>query len=345
MRACLLPILVACGSATPAADRARGDQQCELDTAWVQATLDLWEVSTGKILQRPTTALPYMVYFDRKCSYAVAAPAPPSPEARELPALRFRGAPVRVWAAPHAGKVRLPNGTTIPAGMYAAASMYHAPEPTPFYAMALLDVWRAALPPDKQDEHLADEFLTIAQHELTHTLQLRGIFALGERLAEQTGKSLDLNDDAIQEAFEGDPAYVAAYAEERDLLFAASLVADRAEQQRMVRRAVELARARHARWFVGEHAIHAELDGRFLAMEGLGEWVRYKHMTQGPVGRLPRQTRDQVLARLRGKKPYWSQDEGLAVLLVLEQRLPDFRERLLAPELPDALALLDESSR
>jgi hypothetical protein len=64
----MLPILVACGSAPPAADRARGDQQCQLDTAWVQATLDLWEVSTGKILQRPTTALPYMVYFDRKCS-------------------------------------------------------------------------------------------------------------------------------------------------------------------------------------------------------------------------------------------------------------------------------------
>jgi hypothetical protein len=52
-----------------------------------------------------------------------------------------------------------------------------------------------------------------------------------------------------------------------------------------------------------------------------------------------------VLSRLRGKKPYWSQDEGLAVLLVLEQRLPDFRERLLAPELPDAWALLDEASR
>jgi hypothetical protein len=253
---------------------------------------------------------------------------------------------VRAWAAPHGGAVTLPNGVRIPAGPHAAGSMFDAPEPTPFYAMALLDIWRAELPPEKQTEHMDDDFLTIAQHELTHTLQLRGIFnaarEVGERLQVE---SLDLDDDRIQEIFEDDPEYVATFDEERALLFEASLVADVVEKRRMVRRAVELARARQARWFVGEHAVHAELDGRFLAMEGLGEWVRYQLMTRGPVGALPRQTRDGALERLRGKKPYWSQDEGVAILLVLEQLLPGFRDRLLADPLPDAFVLLEEAAR
>lgn len=336
--------LAACGSHAAGA-MAPASAACGLDAAWVQQVLDLWERSTTEVLQVPSAPLPYMVYFDHRCSYDVNAPAAPGPAAQALPPLRFRGAPVSVWATVHGGAVRLPDEKTIGPHPYAAGSMYHAPDPTPFYAMALMDVWRTELPADKQGEHLADEFLTIAQHELTHTLQLRGIFALAQRLAERGDQQLRLDDDAIQRTFEGDAEYTAVYDAEVKLLFDASLVTDAEEQRRMVRRAVELARGRQARWFVGEHALHAQLDGRFLAMEGLGEWVRYRLMTSGPVGELPRQSRAQVLARLRGKKPYWSQDEGLAVLLVLEQRLPDFRARLLADELPDAFALLDESTR
>lgn len=342
MRAAALILCVACATARPAAAPATA-AACDFPRGWVQATLDLWERTTGEVLGRPEAPLPHMVYFDDACTYTVAGPAPDG--ATPLAPLRYRGRDVPLFAIVHGGTVRLPNGESFPPRPHAAASTYAAPQRTAFYAMALLPIWRRELPADKQDEHLSDEFLTIAQHELTHTLQVRGIFAAAQRIAEASGKSFDLDDDAIQRTFEKDAAYVAAYEEEKDLLFAASLAADVAEKKRLVRRAVELARARQARWFVGDHAIHASLDGRFLAMEGLGEWVRFELMTAGPIGGLPRQTREQVIARLRGKKPYWSQDEGLAILLVLEQLLPSFRDRLLADELPDAFVLLDEASR
>jgi hypothetical protein len=339
MRAAALVLCAACATARPAPK----PPACDFPRDWVQATLDLWERTTREVLRHPEAPLPHMLYFDDACTFVVAGPAPDG--ATPLAPLRYRGREVSAFAVVHGGTVHLPDGQSFPPRPHAAGALYKNPEPTPYYAMALLPIWRRELPADKQDEHLSDEFLTIAQHELTHTLQLRGIFAAAQRIAEGGGRSLNLDDDAIQARFEGDPAYVAAYEEEKELLFAASLAADVAEKKRMVRRAVELARARQGRWFVGEHAIHAPLDGMFLSMEGLGEWVRYKLMTAGPVGGLPRHTREQAIARLRGKKPSWSQDEGLAILLVLEQLLPAFRDRLLADDLPDAFALLDEASR
>jgi len=319
--------------------------ECKFPKEWVQASLDLWARTTVEVLQSPDAPLPYTIYFDRRCTYTLASPDDRPPAAREIAGLRFRGAPVHAWAERHAGEVELPDGQIIPVGMHAAGGMYEGSEPTPFYAMALLDIWKSHRPRGKQGEHLAEEFLTVAQHELTHTLQLRGISAAVERIADEVDRALDLDDDRIQDLFESDPEYVAAFGEEVQLLFAASLTTDDAEQRRLAGRALELARARQARWFVGDRAMYGELDGLFLSMEGLGEWVRYKLMTSGPVGELPRQTRAQAIAMLQGRHPYWSQDEGLALLLLLEQRHPNFRERLLAEELPDALTLLEESLR
>jgi hypothetical protein len=59
--------------------------------------------------------LPYLVYFDRVCTYTVAAPAAPSPTARELLPLRWGalepGATASVDPAAEAGSLQREAGS------------------------------------------------------------------------------------------------------------------------------------------------------------------------------------------------------------------------------------------
>ena len=323
--ACLLLALSGCATARPAPAPA-----CALDVAWVQETLRLWERTTAEVLRLPAAPLPTIVWFDARCSYTLGAGRPSQ--------LRFRGAPVLVEAAPHQGTIRLPSGATLPPRPHAAASMGR--DGRPFFAMPLLDVWRAHVP---DEPNLSEIMLGVAQHELVHTLQLPGILATADAISKRLDRDLTLDDDQIERLYEGDPEYVAAFRAEVDLLWQAARAPSAAESRALARQALALARSRQARWFTGDAALHRELDGLFLSMEGLGEWARHELMTAGPIGGMPRLTSDEAVRILRGREPSWSQDEGLAILLVLEKLHPTFRERLLAPALPDAFALLDEA--
>lgn len=319
------------GAEAPVAGR------CALPEAWVQQTLDLWDRSSTQLLGR-REPLPYIVYFDAACAYHLGR-RPPGEHVDQRP-LQFRGARLAVWGVPHAGTVTLPGNRTIDAGVYAAAS-HDGVEP--FYAMALPSLWYARLPRGEHGDHLAEELLTLAQHELTHTLQMPAFRAFATTL--DVPATYVINDNAIQHVFGDHADYVAAYQHERDLLIAALHARELPAKRRLARRALDRARGRHARFFRGPHALLARLDGRFVAAEGLGEWVRYKLMIEGPIGLLPQQAPEAARALLRGGEPFWSQEQGLLIVLLLEELMPAFQQRLLGAELPDAFALLDEATR
>ncbi len=310
---------------------------CLLSATWAQQSLDLWDRASTQLLGRKEP-LPYIVYFDQYCAYHIGR-RPPGVLVDQRP-LAFRGATLAVWGVRHDGHITLPGARTIPVDVYAAAS-FHAGEP--FYAMALPSVWFAKLPRAVHGDHLPEELLTIAQHEMTHTLQMRAFVAFAQTLG--LPPTFVVDDNAVQKTFSGDRDYVAAYLLERDILASALTATDRDSKRRLLRHALDLARTRHARFFTGDNAVLAKLDGRFLSMEGLGEWVRYKLITSGPVGLLPKLDPAAAFNLLRGSEPFWSQEHGLLVVLLLEQLMPGFQDRLLASEVPDAFALLDEIAR
>jgi hypothetical protein len=338
------------------------DDSCSLPAAeqlWMQEALDLWVWVTDRYLQRPDAALPWSVYFDRRCAYHVAG----RPEVSAVSlgeVLAFRGEAVSVWGVAHSGWVWLPDGSQIPAEPHAAGALYDAPMPTPFFSMSLVEIWRT-VPGATEVPDLSDQMLTIAQHEMTHTLQLQALGQALEALAAEGHNVLALDDDSIQRTFQADPSYAEAIAEEVSALHTAVLTPEPSDKRRLARRALELARHRQARYFVGPYALFARLDGVFLTMEGLGEWVRLALMRDAAeLGERPaleevdpdfagyRIFRQMDLAAaihaLEGRERFWSQQEGLLVVLLLEQLLPGFPQRLLGPELPDALALLEEAA-
>lgn len=127
------------------------------------------------------------------------------------------------------------------------------------------------------------------------------------------------NDDSIQTQFEADREFAASVARETDLLFAAAAAADVAETRKLAREARSLMRSRQARWFQGKRAYLGEAEDIWLSMEGSGQWLAYRWLTDPRGGAVPPGIALPEFAR-RGK--WWSQKQGIALLLALERLAP-----------------------
>ena len=92
----------------------------------------------------------------------------------------------------------------------------------------------------------------------------------------------------------------------------------------MARQALALIDARQKRWFVGQDARFKPYDDLFLTMEGLRPMGRLR-LAFGPQG--GGMTSAAAQAKMRGSRRWWSQEEGLALFLVIDRFLPGWAQR------------------
>ena len=304
-------LLGACASST-IADPLLGppaDLRCETsddDRRWLGGAIAGWRSVRRDFLKGSDGPLPQIVVYDGRCAYTLTAAANSAP----------------TWlVAEHRGEIALPNGGKIPPAPNAFNAVTDAGHN--FVVIALPSIWAPVAP---KSEIPLEWFLEgVLFHELAHAYQSSvtpdvSFPALLKRLP----ATPDVNDYSIQEAFGKDAAYVRDYELERDLLFRAASAADDAQARALACDALTVLRARRARHFTGSNAHCALVDEVSLTTEGLGQWVAYKWLTERR-GLAP----SLVLSKLRG--PYWSQDEGLALLLLIDRLVPRWQSRLFSP--------------
>jgi hypothetical protein len=271
------------------------------DRAWLEGALDIWRKAEPELLALTPQPLPLVAAIDGRCTYL-------------LPQGRFGGA----QATRHTGTAILPDGAEAPIGPIAFASGEGG-----YFAMSLPSVWRAA----GVDSEVGLERLMngVLLHEMMHIRQTElANRALADAIAAAGIPDEELNDDIVQERFAGDPDSVAAWSAERDALFAAAAALDDDRARELAARALTLMRERRGRWFTGDKAPFAEIDDVFLTMEGMGQWLIYRYFLSEEGGRLsPQGAQDAV----RRNRRWWSQDEGLALILTVDRLLPGWQSR------------------
>jgi hypothetical protein len=72
-------------------------------------------------------------------------------------------------------------------------------------------------------------------------------------------------------------------------------------------------------------------------MEGVASWTAYEMALRR---RAPHESEADVLDRFRDNRRWWSQEEGLALYLLLDRSVPNWRRRVFPPELASAVALI-----
>lgn len=280
-------------------------------SAWIERWLAAWELTSQEILRLPEAPAPEMLFYDGACIYTTSAVS--AGGAQPVAGPLWRGAKLPWRALAHDGALTLPDGSRVPVALMSFTNA--TPETGPFFVMAAPAFW-------VENGHGEEPGLTgVFLHEFAHTRQVAG---MGARIApidaawEPPG---ELNDDAVQKRFADDPEYVAAYLGERDLLYRAAAAASLAEARSLAAEALASMRERRARWFTGESAMFAEVDDIFLAMEGVGQWAAYAWLARPEGGALDREA---AIAKMLGRRKWWVQDEGLALLLAVDRLLPEW---------------------
>jgi hypothetical protein len=292
-----------------AAAAAAHAQPCELaraDRAWAESALRNWRLVERDALKLPPAPFPKIVAIDEHCT-AIG---------KETATGTF------AWqGTAHAGEATLPDGKSVAVGPISFAAPDPSARRATFFAMSTPSVWRAkGVQSALGLEKLMDGVLL---HEMSHTRQFEAVAAHLEHVPD------DIGDDSLQEAFAKNPDYVRDYEAERDLLYAAAHAASDAEARSLAAQALEHMRKRRDRWFAGDNAKWREIDDTFLAMEGLGQWVIHWWFTSPQGLALDAVTAEREVRRNR---KWWTQDEGLALFLVIDRLLPGWQSRAFRPD-------------
>lgn len=305
------------------------------EIAWLQRALDGWDQVSRQFLRIDPSPLPWIVLFDASCVWHLSPDASPGPDALPVTTtLSFGGSPVPVRAQSHKGTVLLPSGTPIAVEMKASTSLYRNGRDA-FFVMAMPSVWQTKeVSAPTRAEYLQGVF----SHEMTHTRLLVAINRRVRELARRNDLVYPINDDVIQAEFLKAPGFETAFNRERDQFYRAALEPDPGRRRELAAKALEMFRYRHARFFTGPTAAYAELESLFLTMEGVGQWAAYR-LAQTRAGG----NDAEALRLVRNNKKYWSQDEGLALFLLIDATVPDWQSRVFSATPASPFALLEEA--
>jgi hypothetical protein len=315
---------------------ATADGACRMsagDAAWVRGALDAWVRTADRSLKIRLGEPSDLVLFDSRCVWRARPRSASSGPGAGAEGLSPPGLPLEWKASPHGGSIDLPDGGQVPVGVVSFSAPWNNGRGA-FLVMGLPSVWRAG----GVTSTLSLEGLMTAVfvHESTHTRQFYAFSPLMTELTARWKLPDDIDDDSLQARFKNDPAYVKAWEQERDLLYRAAAEPDRARARALAREALALARDRRGRWFVGEDAKWNDVEDAFLTLEGIGNFAAFAWLTDPRGGRFGAA---QALPQFRRGGRYWSQDEGLALYLVINRLAPGWQGRAFAAKPATAFQL------
>jgi hypothetical protein len=338
-------IAMACGAACLAVGTARGagtgdvavelrGSPCEVAAAspWINRWLAAWELTSREILRLPDAPPPTLVFYDSSCVYTTSSVSAGGGSPEDGPALR--GARLPWQASAHGDTLTLPDSSRVPVQLMSFTNV--APESGPFFLMAAPSYWA-------QTGHGREPGLTaVFLHEFAHTRQIRGMAALLDSIEAGWSFPDELGDDSVQLHFSTDSTYVAEYLLERDLLYRAAAAESTEEARALGTEALAMVKSRHARWFTGDNAVFTALDDTFLSLEGSAQWAGYAWLAHSEGGGLEREA---AIEKMLGRRRWWSQDEGLALFLVIDRLLPGWPLLVFREPSAGALELLEQAVR
>jgi len=281
--------------------------------SWLTKWFDAWELMNKELLLLPHDDAPEMLFFDKENVYTTSKISSPNGQAIEGPALLGESLSWRIDK--HNGTMTLPGGQQVPVGLMSFAAPAKDGKGKKFFVMAAPSFWKEA--GIKSDELGLDNLLVgVFLHEFAHTRQMEGIGALVEQIEKNNKFEKELTDNIVQDYFKNDSIYVQRFRSETDKFYEAAFATDAKTTISLTKEAIVLYKKRQADYFKQDRSILKQLDDIFLSMEGLGQFMAVAWLLNPKGGNM---NFINAVNGFRRGKSQWSQDEGLALFLLLNK--------------------------
>ncbi|MDF2190377.1 hypothetical protein [Paraflavitalea sp. CAU 1676] len=337
--ACLFMVILlmaACG------DRAAKPVKAAAPAAMagVSQWFDAWNLVCRDKLGVDSMAAPRIFLYDDTAWYTTGD-SRPGDTAMAIGGPGFSWAALHWWTAKHHRQLRIPDGQTIPVGLMSFAGADSADHP--FFVMAVPGYWKQA-GVESKTLGIGNLVTAVFLHEFAHTRQQTGMGAAVTAIEkEHSFGDVPLSDDIVQDLFKGDSTYHRQWRAEADKFYEAAFATDTPAMKRLTREALTLLQRRQATWFTGDRAILQRLDDIFLTMEGLGQYTGFYWLQHPSGGKFDYAT---SVDGMRRKRNQWSQEEGLALFLILDKLAsPGWTAQLLSDHPPTIITLLTAASQ
>jgi hypothetical protein len=317
----LLAALAIAASAS-AAEVAPACALPDADRAWVDRAIEAWRFTSREITGIRNIPPFQAIFFSAGCVMS-SANALSSPTAAGV-----------TWTVqPHSGKITMPDGTQIPAGV---TSFTSGGKRLTYFVMSTPSVWEAAGVGKRPA--LDRTMVAVMLHEASHVAQIGPYGPRLGALIDRYHLPDSFNDDSLQRCFEAIPEFAASVKEETRLFIDAAAASNLDDAKDLAREARRLMRARQARWFVGDDAYFVEAEDIWLTFEGAGQWTGYQWLINPRGGAQPVA---EATARFT-KGRWWSQTEGFAVVTALERIAgPEWKRHAFGDGRQTVLEMLD----
>ncbi|RYY66162.1 MAG: hypothetical protein EOO13_16180 [Chitinophagaceae bacterium] len=298
---------------------AGAQQKDKGDAAFYTASqqwFNAWKLLSKEVFHLDSTYPVDFLFFDKDFVYSTSAVSVVKGKAVAGPALM--GSAYQWRKAAHNGTLTLPDSSQVPIGLMSFAAKNTLQQAKPFFVMPLPSFWKSA---GVESKELGDDnlYTGVFLHEFSHSQQMQNFGMELDALEKAFDFTGDFNDNIVQDLFKGDSSYLGYYSSEVDLFYNAVKETDYLKRQQATENSLAEMRKRHARFFKDKPGSLPSIDEFFLTMEGMGQYTMYAWLTHPKGAGLPK---EQVITGVRRGKNQWSQDEGFALFLILEQKSP-----------------------
>lgn len=216
----------------------------------------------------------------------------------------------------HGDSLTLPDRSVVPINLMSFAAEIPADSSTSFFVMPLPAFWMKS---EVSSKELGLENLVtgVFIHEFSHAQQMQNFGKQMTAFEQHDDFGVQFSDDIIQDIYGKDTTYLAYYKKENELFHGS--IKNNALEKKSVREGLAIMKERQKEYFKGKYENLKPIDNFFLTMEGLGQYSMFLWLTHPKGGNIERETA--IMGVRRGGK-WWSQDEGFALFLILDNLTP-----------------------
>jgi len=280
------------------------------DVAWLWNWINTWNIISKSTFGLEGSSPPKILFYDDKYVYTNSQVS--APDGTPLSGPELYDQKISWMKQVHNDTLILPDSTLAPLQLMTfAAPMRNGP----YFVMPSPKYWdKVGL---KNDVVSTDKMLNgIFVHEFAHTRQITSITQKLFDFQQSGNYEYPINDDLVQNCFQNDNVYNRQFLAEVDCFYNLLKIENPAALKSETKKCLEIYKERQEKYLYPINSHLVEMDDVFLTMEGIGQYAMLSFYLSKKGGKL---SFEQALLATRHNRKWWSQDEGLALILVYEK--------------------------